>query len=184
MQRTGAPTEPCNDNSAQKLKRHRESEVWGATIDLVGAPRQGVQYTFVGDRASDNYEVFLHLLENDHGWILRAKSRNRMVFSEQGERMSLAQTLPDLKLQGSYELDVRGAKTRTKTRPARTAQLEVLAGTIELPRPRHHSAFAKQQGVERVTTNVIWVREVDPPSNKEKVEWILYTSLPVDTYDQ
>jgi hypothetical protein len=31
---------------------------------------------------------------------------------------------------------------------------------------------------------VVWVREVDPPEGVEPIDWVLYTSLPVETFDE
>ncbi|MCA9177807.1 MAG: IS4 family transposase [Planctomycetales bacterium] len=174
------PHETWTDNSAQKKKRPRESEIWGQTIDLVGRPQKGVQYTDVGDRAADNYEFFLHLLFNRHGWVLRAKARNRKVFDTNGEKVTLACALETLEYKGGYELAIREGKNS----PARTADLEVFAGAIELPPPRHKSAFVKEHAPERLCMNVVWVRENNPPKNATKIEWILYTSHPVKTLNQ
>ena len=51
------------ENSAQKLRRERESKVWGDVIDQVGKPPEDVQWIHVLDRGGDNFEVYCHLLQ-------------------------------------------------------------------------------------------------------------------------
>ena len=45
------------ENASQRMKRDRESEVWGTVIDDIGAPAEGVEYVHVFDRGADNFEV-------------------------------------------------------------------------------------------------------------------------------
>jgi hypothetical protein len=49
-------------NARDRLKRDRESLMWGQVIDMVGKPAEGVTYTHVCDRGADNFEVFCRLL--------------------------------------------------------------------------------------------------------------------------
>ena len=56
--------------------------------------------------------------------------------------------------------------------------VEVRAARVTL-RPR-----GDQTGSFPATVNVVLVREVNPPEGEEPVEWILLTSLPIDTIEQ
>jgi hypothetical protein len=51
---------PKKENTTQRLKRDRESELWGQVIDLVGKPPEGVRWVHVMDRGADNFEVYSH----------------------------------------------------------------------------------------------------------------------------
>lgn len=167
------------ENSAQKLKRPRESEVWGRVINEVGPPPEGAEYVCVCDRGADNFEVFCHLQDQRSGWVIRAKSRNRKLLAADGETVTLNQLLPKLEQKGTYELTLRARPGQA----ARTATIEVSAGPAAMPVPRHVSPWVKRDP-EPISMNVIWVREVDAPAGTKPIEWVLYTSLPVETYEQ
>jgi hypothetical protein len=169
------------ENSAQKLKRKRESEVWGEVIDQVGKPPEGVQWIHVLDRGGDNFEVFCHLLNQRSDWVVRAGRLNRFVLAgPDEERMKLSDYLPQLKLLGTYELSLRARPKQ----PARTAKLEVRVGSIKMPVPYHKSPWLRQFKPEPIAMNVVYVVEVDAPKGVTPISWVLLTSLPAKTYDQ
>lgn len=64
---------------------------------------------------------------------------------------------------------------RTPQREARDARLEMRAATVRVMQP--HPKYDLPQ----VELNVVLVREVDPPDDGTAVEWLLMTSLPVET---
>jgi hypothetical protein len=70
---------------------------------------------------------------------------------------------------------------KRKERSARTATMEVRSASVTLRRPRRP---ADQPRLPEVKINVVWVRETNPPAGEEAVEWILLTSLPVETFQQ
>lgn len=169
------------ENSAAKLKRDRESEVWGKVIDQVGRPTAGVEWIHVLDRGGDNFEVYCHLQKQRCGWVVRAAKLNRYVLAGSGEkRMKLSEYLPKLDLLGSYELSVRARPGQA----ARTAKLEVRVGSIKMPVPHHKSAWVRKLDPQPIAMNVVQVVEVDAPAGVEPICWVLLTSLPVATLDQ
>ena len=169
------------ENSAQKLKRERESEVWGDVIDQVGRPPEDVQWIHVLDRGGDNFEVYCHLLQQRSDWVVRAGRLNRYVLAGQDEeRMKFSDYLPQLELLGSYELSLRA---RPKQQ-ARQAKLEVSVGSIKMPVPHHKSSWVRQLNPQPITMNVVQVVEVDAPVDVTPICWILVTSLPVETFTQ
>ena len=68
--------------------------------------------------------------------------------------------------------------------PARTAKIEVRSGSARMPAPRHTSPWIKSLNPQPVDLNVVRVREVDAPKGTTPIEWVLYTSLPIDTFEQ
>ena len=149
---------PKKENSAQKLKRERESQVWGKVIDQVGKPPDEVQWIHVLDRGGDNFEVYCHLLEQHSDWVVRAGRLNRYVLAGQNEkRMKLSDYLPQLELLGTYELSLRARPKQ----PARTAKLEVRVGSIKMPVPHHKSDWVKELDPKPIAMNVVQVVEVD-----------------------
>lgn len=169
------------EHSAAKLKRKRESDVWGIVIDQIGPPPNDVEWIHVLDRGGDNFEVYCHLLQQRSGWVVRAGKLNRYVLAGPDEkRMQLSDYLPLLELLGSYELLLRARPQQ----PARTAKLEVRVGSIKMPVPHHKSPWVQKLGPEPIAMNVVYVVEVDPPTGVDPISWVLLTSLPVDTFDQ
>jgi hypothetical protein len=171
---------PKKENRSQKLKRRRESQVWGRVIDEIGKPQDGVEYVYVCDRGADNFEVFCDLVQHNGEWVIRAKATNRKLQTSEGETITLKNLLGRLTHRGSYELELRARPNE----PARTAKIEVLSGSALMPIPRHKSAWLRSLSPEPIAVHVVWVREVDAPEGTTPIEWVLYTSLPVETFEQ
>ena len=171
---------PKKENAAQRFKRERESRVWGDVIDQIGTPGDGVQLVHVCDRGADDFEVFCHLLQNEGDWVVRASSTHRLILTPDGEKIPLIEYLPSLPVAGMYELRLRARPGQS----ARTAKLEVRFGTLEMPVPRHKSPYVKSLDPRPLAQSVVWVREVDAPAGAIPIEWVLYTSLPVTSFEE
>jgi hypothetical protein len=168
------------ENRSQRLKRKRESQVWGTVIDQVGPPPEDVSWVHVLDRGGDNFEVYCHLLQQRSDWVVRASKLNRYVFAgESEERMKLSDYLPQLELLGTYTLSLRARPKQ----PAREAQLEVRVGRIKVPRPHHVSPWVRKLKQPPIAMNVVEVVEVNAAAGVTPIRWILFTSLPVDAFD-
>jgi hypothetical protein len=161
------------------LKRDRESQLWGAMIDAVGPPSDGVQWVHVCDRGADNFELFYHLMEQRSDWVVRASALHRVILEPDGKRLALKVYLPHLALAGTYELTLRSRKDQ----PGRTANLEVRFAAIQLPVPPHKSPYLQKRRPQPIAMTVVWLREVDAPKGTVPIEWVLYTSLAVATFD-
>ena len=170
---------PTKENKSQRFKRERESRVWGQVIDQIGPPPAGAEWVHVCDRGADDFEVFCHLAQNSCQWLVRAASLHRLILTPEGTSQPLDEYSPTLPLAGSYELDLQARPKQ----PARTATLEVRFGRLRMPVPRHTSAYVKALKPEPLAMWVVWVREVDATRGVKPIEWVLYTSLPVTTFD-
>lgn len=169
-----------NENRSQRLKRKRESEVWGTVIDQVGQPPEGVSWVHVLDRGGDNFEVYCHLLQQNSEWVVRASKLNRYVLvGDSEERMKLSDYVRQLELLGSYTLSLRARDGQ----PARDAQIEVRVGRIKVPRPHHVSPWVRKRKQPPIAMNVVEVIEVNAPADVKPIRWVLFTSLPVETFD-
>ena len=73
------------------------------------------------------------------------------------------------------------AITPKKGRSARTATMAVRSASVTLQRPRRP---VDPPRLPEVKVNVVWVRETQPPAGEDPVEWMLLTSLPVETFEQ
>jgi hypothetical protein len=175
---------PPNENSYQASQRDRESEVWGRVIDLVGPPAKDVQYIHVFDRGADNLDVFCHCRQQQVDWVIRAAQLHRIVehSDQQGQvqRLSLRAVLEQQPLSGTYELAVRA----TKDHEARTARLQVRFAQVTIRRPKRRTKYQRDVGFEELTQWVVEVREVNPPSGVTALHWVLWTSLPITTFEE
>lgn len=132
------------------------------------------------DRGADNFEVFCHLLQNRGAWVIRAAKLNRYVLAGGTEaRMQLKDYLPRLKPLGQYTLSLRARPGQS----ARQARIEVRVGRIKIPRPCYASPWVRGLKQPPIAMNVIEVAEVHAPKSAAPIRWILFTSLPVKTFD-
>jgi hypothetical protein len=162
----------------ERLQRARESEIWGNLVDKVGAAPEGCQWIHVFDRGGDNFEAMCHIRLTGCDWIIRAAKLQRNVITESREKLSLKKALSSARPLGSYELWLR-------SRPgvkARTAQLDVFVLKVVLPKPQPCSKWVKQCGLDEIPLNVVIVKEKKAPKDVEPIQWILFTSLPVETF--
>lgn len=170
---------PKKENSARKLKRPRESEIWGQVVEQIGPPRDCVRFINIFDRGADNYEVFLRVRNARSEFVIRAAHLNRKVWHA-GREISLEQHLTIFPVCGGYDLQVRA----NKKQPARTAKIEVRFGAVTLKAPRHQSPWLRAHGEATLSINVVEVRETDAPDGVQPLRWVLFTTLPVDSFAQ
>lgn len=171
---------PEGENSYRALQRPRESEVWGRVVDQVGQPATGVRYVHVFDRGADNLDVFCHALQQRSDWVIRAAQLHRTVRNEQGASSSLQELLDQQPVLGRYELKVRA----NQHQPARTAHLEVRVARATVKCPKRKTAYQRAVGFQELTQWVVEAREVNPPRGVEPLHWVLWTSLPSESFAQ
>ena len=152
----------------------KESVKWLRSVQaLERAQRQCPQTTLVsvGDREADVYELFVWATEQPgRPHLLVRAEQNRRVQQEHGylwEQMA-AQPLRGIK---EVRLPRRGQ------RPGRIAQLEVRFGAVELRGPQH------KRRMPDVRLWAVWACERHPPASQPAVEWMLLTTLPVESFE-
>jgi len=182
------PRKNKQESSAQRKHRPRESQVWSRVIDDVGAAPSGVEFIHVCDRGADNIEVFAHALARGHGWVIRASHLPRSIRTVDGrssgdptagQRKPLEQLLKTLPICGEYDLEVRA----NKDQPARTARMELRFGPLWMPQPQHVSPWTRENAPPFIRMNVVEAIERHPPKGVKPLRWVLYTSLPVASFD-
>ena len=165
----------------ERMKRDdRESLVWGKVIDDIGAPGEDVEYVHVFDRGADSFEVFCRVLQNDGQWLIRAAKLNRKVLvGPTDESVPLKDYLPQMNVMGGYTLSLRARPGQA----ARTAEIDVRMGQVKIPRPQHVCDWVRSLNQPPIPMTVIEVVETDAPKGVTPIRWVLYTSLPVNTFD-
>lgn len=168
-------------NDSRRMKRWRESEMWIELFEQVGPPPGDSQYIHVCDSAADNFEVFCTARQLGSDFVIRAARLHRNVLVD-GEKRSLSTMIRDLPSLGTYELNI----ARGNGHKARTASLRVSCGGIEMPVPTHHSPRVKKykkSGGQNIPMWVVVVEEIDPPAGVEPIEWVLLSSVPVESFE-
>lgn len=145
----------------------------------------------VADSEADIYEVLTEGMREPRSadWIVRA-CQNRALQDEKTQE----KTAPSLREQVLLQpvlfrktLSIRGRKAkvrcskrgREQPRASRQAKVEVRATRVTLRPP-----WRPKRILPAVSVNVVLVREPHPPEGDVPVEWVLLTSLSIDTAKQ
>lgn len=168
------------ETRTERLRRgDRESQIWGHLVIPMGSPPSGTSWIHVVDRGADDFEFFSHCQQTGTEWVARAKSLIRIIIAPEGGKTPLKVHLRALPQAGRYTLDLRARPDA----PARMAELVLAFGALRMPTPKLKSAFLKQVKPATIPMGVVWVREVDAPEGVKAIEWVLYTSLPVESLE-
>jgi len=161
-------------------KRPSEAEVWGRVIDRVQPVTAGVKLIHVCDRGADNFDVFAHVQVKGDSWVIRAAQLTRKV-QHGGAVAKLSAVLDATPVLGFYQVYIAA----NGKQQARWAQVEVRATQVTLLRPREGStAFVMDRNIREIPTQVVEVREVNPPKNGPAVRWVLYTGEVAATFEE
>jgi hypothetical protein len=144
---------------------------------------------YAADSEADVYEVIAEGMDEPRtvDWIIRSCQDRALVDDLDDDRRALdylreeVQASPVLYRKA---ITIRGReaklacedRSRRQPRRSRPATVEVRSARVTLRAP-----IQKAGQLPDVTVNVVLVSEVDPPADDVAVEWLLLTSLPVDT---
>jgi Transposase DNA-binding/Transposase Tn5 dimerisation domain len=182
----------------------KESYRWVTTLEhtqRMAAQLPQTRFVCVADSEADIYELLVAGMAEPRqvNWIVRAcHDRTLSVGGASGgegqeacesdtksqklrERVLATttlfrQTIQIRERQRKYNCEDRG---RRQARVARTAEVEVRAQRVTLESP-----WRPGNSLPNVSVNVVIVHEPNPPEGEPAVEWILLTSLPIETLDQ
>jgi Transposase DNA-binding/Transposase DDE domain len=158
----------------------RESLRWGAMVDLVSDVLEGQRPIHVMDSEADIYELLTHLQQTQQRYIIRG-GQDRLV---DGGHLDDALEAATFVLEREVRLSRRSKSTqrssssrRNPPRLGRVANLSVSAMQVSLRRPKTCTA----EHPRLLPLNVVRVYETEAPEGEVPVEWILFTSEPVNT---
>jgi hypothetical protein len=169
----------------------KESFRWVTTVhqahDVALACPQ-TQCVCVSDSEGDIYEAFVACQEMSKSleWIVRACQNRALVTDESAEspEKHLREQVLKSPVLFTQSLSVRGRKakvaceTRGRRQPRESRQAEVLvrAASVTLRPP-----YRPNRKLSAVTLNAVLVCEEHPPAGEEPIEWLLLTSLPIES---
>jgi hypothetical protein len=174
------PDEPIGHLRDLKPITEKESLRWLQTYELCHAVQAQMPETLVvtvGDRESDIYELYQSAqntpAERRAEFIVRAKANRRVDTDDEARCLwEVMQTAP---VAGYYELTLG----RTKYRSVRDAVFAV--------RFKEHTLLGAKRVDGRLppaTVYAVYATELSPPDGEKPIEWMLLTSLPVETLAQ
>jgi hypothetical protein len=181
---------PKGERASQRLQRQRESQVWDRAVQALGMPPEGVLWVHVGDRYSDIYTLFLQCQRQQTHFVIRA-SYDRCVDERVQEaapalkrrrrkagdppQAHLFETVRRWPAVDEQELEVPAAHDRK----ARTAHVALSYRPLRLLAPDK-----REDELPSLDLWVVRMWEVNAPEGVEPLEWVLITSLPVESVAQ
>jgi hypothetical protein len=145
-----------------------------------------VQCVCVCDSEADIYHLFVEPRgEHPVHWLIRACQERRV--ENAGENEAIRDGVMRSRVLFTKEITVRRRRAKTacetrgrrQSRKGRRAEVEVRAARVTL-----HAPADSDRPLPPIAVNVVLVREPHPPKGEEPVEWILLTTLPIDTVEQ
>ena len=144
----------------------------------------------VCDSEADIYELFAEsrkLDEPSKQLQLLVRACQTRATSDNGNWLQKARETPCL-YECAIDVSARTPKFRTakqdqrkrnKPREARIALAEVRATRVTLRPP-----YRRDRKLPEVTVHVVLIEEPNPPTDSEPIQWLLVTTLPIETEDQ
>jgi hypothetical protein len=145
----------------------------------------GVHCICVADSEADIFELLAEPRgEAQVDWLIRASQDRALCGGETGLLRAAVLATPALY---QAEVLVRGRqakivvedRARRQSRETRRAEVEVRAARVTL-RPPHRTG----RKLPPVTVNAVLVSEINAPEGEPPVEWLLLTTLAIDTPEQ
>jgi hypothetical protein len=160
-----------------------ERKRWEEQFRVSSAQLNGLKNAIhLADREADGYEMFRALLKDGHRFVVRCQHNRKLEASSgitklQDQFASLSSTV-------DREVPISRRKPRRTeiyqkiypARDVRIATLSVAAASVELLKPKKI-----RDGAPTLAINVVRVWEANPPPGAAPIEWLLYTSEPIET---
>ncbi len=168
------------DELGKKHQRHdlpleaKESVRWMRSLEAVAqvqAQCPNTRLVGVGDREADIYELFVWAQAQPGRPALLVRAERDRVLTEGQEH--LWEKVAGQPVAGSMELKV----PRRGSKPARQALVQIRCVQVELQAPKRKAQMPS------VPMWAVLAREVDAPAGVEPVEWMLLSTLPVDSFE-
>jgi IS4 transposase len=184
--RRGKKRRRSNHESAKDPDR--EFLRWQRGIERTAArlADSGVDVIHVADRESDSYALMAACLQMKGRFIFRA--RNNRTAVHEGEAVPIRELIDGAEVLLEREVPLsrrlsgpqRMIRRIHPERESRTARLCFTRTKATLRRPNIVGAHMPKT----IEVNVLHVFEQDAPRNQEPVDWVLYTTEPLDTKKQ
>jgi hypothetical protein len=174
-------------NGRNKAKPENTTRRWFEQVKRVRAALgDAPNVIHVMDREADDYATLSQMASSGERFVVRQATDRRIRRHLPEKVRSHIAAEP---LLATREVDVSARRKSNKTgsppgrrglRAARSVQLEVRAGRVEVQRTRSAGGL----GAPSLQLNLVVVEEMNPPAGCEPICWWLWTNEPVDSADQ
>ena len=153
----------------------KESYKWLQSVQAAARLQANCPDTMVvsvGDREADVFELFdlVRTLPHAPQLLIRAEQNRRLDQAH----AKLWEYMAAQPIAGTQHLWV----PRTPKRAAREARLAIRFAPVRLKAPK------TKRGLKAVDLWAVWAREIDAPANTEPLEWMLLTTIAVNSFEQ
>lgn len=173
-------------------KEPREFDRWLRGIKASAKALGGCErVVHVADCETDSYELMANVLAGGHDFVFRVRvgsRRSRDASSDDACWSTVTEVARgcegvlerDVPLTRRKEHTVANKKKAHPPRKSRLARLQFAATRVVIPRPHR----VEKSYPEMLELNLVHVREIEPEPGQPAVEWLLYTTKPIDTGEQ
>jgi hypothetical protein len=175
----------------KKSIEQKESHCWLKGYEAANAVALASPETMIvsiADREGDIYELLEKMPseKNKAYWLIRSQ-HNRGLLDEAGKKLEshLWEAVKASEVVGEMEFNMPDGKiynrqrTERQPRQERTVRQEIRTCAAHIRPPK-----GKGKGLPPIAINIVHCVEVDPPTEEEKIEWLLITSVPIDTAEK
>jgi len=162
-------------NRKKRPIEEKESYKWLESLEAVAETQKNhpdVLIVNVADRESDIYDYFVRAKELDNQAVLIRGAWNRCIEDDQNYLWEYIESQDDA---GTLLVEI----PRKPRQAVRTAELSIRYGHVILKPPKHRA----KEHLPKVEIEVVLAREDNPPLGVEAVEWLLLTTVSVDSFD-
>ena len=163
-----------------------EHQRWERQIGVASEQLNGRKNAIhLADREADSYEMFHQLLRDGHRFVVHCQFNRKLATSSGVTRLQDHFSSISSTMEREVPLSRRKPRRHVierKIYPARDlrlATLSVAAASVTLLKPKQSRASAPT-----ITINMVRVWEANPPAGAEPIEWLLYTTEPIETPEQ
>ena len=144
-----------------------------ARVNELAEQLENTRLTYIGDRESDIYDLFVEAPCPEHGadWLVRVQHQERLLAD--GRKLRPVLDAAPVLTEVTFE------RPASNGRPARTVHQQIKAARVTLKAPSRPDRLLPD-----VSVTVLLATEIDPPAGEEPLDWVLLTNLPVQTPEQ
>ena len=172
-------TSPHQQRPIEAKESYRWVEGYKLCVDIAEQVTD-TMVVYVADRESDIYEIFEAAAQcgNKAEWLIRSSQNRRLEGQVDASRKALVklwervENSPEL---GSIEFSLPKSHERKQKK---------VIGTVKAKRLRLYPPNRRGRKLSVVEVTVVMLKELNPPVGAEPIEWILLTSLPVNTLEE
>jgi len=183
---------PNRRPSAAETTRRADREFgrWWRGVTASTDRLAGNRVVHIADRETDSYELMWQMQEAKQDFVFRVRVDRRSRSADATESGWSTVKSVAAACEGILEREVvlsrrkaKGAPGMNRAHPPRKGRMATLrfaATTVVIPRPH----YLRDPVSTTLKLNLIHVVETGTPAGEAPVEWLLYTTLPVDSPQQ